>query len=214
MKKLICALAFILALVPAAAALAEAAATASPDSDWLYAEDANSNENWTQATDEDAEAAIEQDEPDEDEARFESALQVYGWFKAQPLDVDTEKPSPDGKSFQVLDERLNTMRALEAEVKTYFSDDIAKKLLNSGVYQEIDGYLYTAAQDSALPESLGETELTVTDRQDDKITYNLAVNHVDADGNVTSTDNFTYVLKKIGGDWKFTKFPYYLEEIG
>jgi hypothetical protein len=212
MKKLIAVLALLVALTPSAVALAEQP-TASPDSDWLYQEDADSTENWTQATDEDAEDAIEEDEPDEDEVRFESALQVYGWFKAQPLDVDPEKSSPDGKKFQVLDERLNTMRALEAEVHTYFSDDIAKKLLDSGVYQDIDGYLYTDAQDSALPVSLGETELTVVDRTDNKITYNLAVNHVDADGNVTSTDSFKYVLKKIDGDWKFTEFPYYLEEI-
>ncbi len=209
MKKLIAVLVVILALSPSAVAVAEQA-TAGPDSDWLYAEDANTTENWTEATDEDAEDAIEEEEPDEDESRFESALQVYGWFESQPLDVDPEKPSPDGAKFQVLDERLNTQRALEAEVHTYFSDSIAKKLLESGVYEDIDGYLYTAAQDRAIDATIGETELSVEDRTDKKITYALAVNHVDADGNVTSTDTLKYVLEKIDGEWKFTEFPYYL----
>ncbi len=211
MKKLIAILALMLALSPVAsyAALAEQA-TASPDSDWLYAEDAGDKENWTEATDEDAEDAIEETETDEDETLFENALQVYGWFESQPLDVDSEKPSPDGKKFQVLDDRLNTMRALEAEVHTYFSDSIAKKLLGSGVYEDIDGYLYTDAQDRAIDETIGETELTVEKRTEKKITYTLAVNHVDADGNVTSTDNLKYVLEMIDGIWKFTEFPYYL----
>ena len=208
MKKLIWVLALMMALTPSAVALAEQA-EAGPNSDWLYEEDAQVQEDWTEATDEDAEDLTEDEEPDEDEDRFESALQVYGWFEAQPLDVDSEKPSPDGAKFQVLDERLNTMRALEAEVHTYFSDKIAEKLLGSGVYEEIDGYLYTGVQDRELSGDIGETELTVADRADDKITYNLAVNHVDEGGNVTSTEDLTYVLEKIDGAWKFTEFPYY-----
>lgn len=209
MKKLIAILVALLALSPAALALAEQT-TVNPDSDWLYSEDADTTENWTEATDEDAEDAIEEDETDDDEAFFESALQVYGWFESQPLDVDPEKPSPDGKKFQVLDERLNTMRALDAEVRTYFSDAIANKLLKSGVYEEIDGYLYTDAQDRTIDETIGETELSVEGRADDKITYALTVNHVDADGNVTSSEDLKYVLEKIDGAWRFTQFPYYL----
>lgn len=209
MRKLIAILILALVLSPVAIVHAEEA-TASPNSEWLYEEDANTDETWTEATDEDAEDSADEDEPDEDEDLFESALQVYGWFESQPLDVDPEKPSPDGTKFQVLDERLNTQRALEAEVHTYFSDAIANKLLGSGVYEEIDGYLYTDAEDRAIDETIGETELTVVDRTDDKITYSLAVNHVDVDGNVTSTDDLTYVLELIDGSWKFTEFPYYL----
>ncbi len=207
MKKLMLALALILALSPAAVSLAEQAVSTS---EWLYEEDASSTENWAEATDEDAEDSIEEDEADDDEALFQSALQVYGWFESQPLDVDPEKPSPDGKKFQVLDDRLNTMRALDAEVRSYFSDAIANKLLGAGVYEEIDGYLYTSAQDRAIDETIGETELAVDERTDDKITYTLSVNHVDGEGNVTSTDELKYVLEMIDGTWKFTQFPYYL----
>lgn len=208
MKNLLWVLMLLLVLSPAQV-LAEQA-TASPDSEWLYAEDEGDQENWTEATDEDADDAIEEEEPDENETLFESAAQVYGWFVSQALDVDPEKPSPDGKKFQVLDERLNTMRALEAEVKTYFSDAIAKKLLDSGVYEEIDGYLYTGAQDRAIDPDAGETELTVESRTDDKIIYTLTVNHVDEGGNVTSSEALTYELELIDGAWKFTEFPYYL----
>ncbi len=207
MKKLIVALALILALAPAALSLAE---QAEPTSEWLYAEDAGSTEGWTEATDEDAEDSIEEDETNEDETLFQSALQVYGWFESQPLDVDPEKPSPDGKKYQVLDDRLNTMRALDAEVRAHFSDAIANKLLGTGVYEEIDGYLYTTAQDRAIDATIGETELTVDERTDDKITYTLAVNRVDSEGNVTSADELKYVLEKIDGVWRFTQFPYYL----
>ena len=209
MRKLIAILIMMLILSTAAVSHAEEA-TASPDSEWLYEEDANTDETWTEATDEDAEDLLDEDEPDEDEDLFESALQVYGWFESEPLDVDFEKPSPDGKKFQVLDERLNTQRALDAEVRAHFSDAIANKLLGSGVYEEIDGYLYTDAEDRAIVETIGETELSVALRTDKKITYSLAVNHVDADGNVTSTDDLTYVLELIDGEWKFTEFPYYL----
>ena len=208
MKNLLWILILLLALSPAAT-LAEQA-TASPDSEWLYAEDEGDQENWTEATDEDADDDAEEEEPDEDEILFMNAAQVYGWFVSQPLDVDPEKPSPDGKLYQVLDERLNTMRSLEAEVKTYFSDAIAKKLLDSGVYQEIDGYLYTGAQDRAVNPENSETELTVEDRTDDKIIYTLTVNQVDEGGNVTATEDLTYELELIDGAWKFTKFPYYL----
>ncbi len=190
MKKLIVALALILALAPAALSLAE---QAEPTSEWLYAEDAGSTEGWTEATDEDAEDSIEEDETNEDETLFQSALQVYGWFESQPLD-----------------DRLNTMRALDAEVRAHFSDAIANKLLGTGVYEEIDGYLYTTAQDRAIDATIGETELTVDERTDDKITYTLAVNRVDSEGNVTSADELKYVLEKIDGVWRFTQFPYYL----
>jgi hypothetical protein len=208
MKNLLWVLILLLAVSPAQALAEEA--TASPNSEWLYAEDEGDQENWTEATDEDAEDVVDEEEPDEDESRFESALQVYGWFESQPLDVDSEKPSPDGKKFQVLDERLNTLRALEAEVKTYFSDAIAKKLMDSGVYEEIDGYLYTGAQDRAIDPDASETELTVESRTDEKIVYTLTVNHVDESGEVTASEDLTYELELIDGAWKFTKFPYYL----
>lgn len=209
MKKLIALMVVLLALTPAAAALAEQAA-AGDNSEWLYPEDAEIGEEWAEATDEDAQDAFDAEEVDEDEAFFENALQVYGWFESEPLDVDPEKPSPDGTKFQVLDERLNTLRALDAEVRTYFSDAIADKLLGSGVYEEIDGYLYTGAQGRAIDQSIGEVELTVESRADDKITYTLTVNRVDEGGNVTSSDDLSYVRELIGGVWKFTSFPYYL----
>jgi len=208
MKKLMILLAVLLALVSPAASMAEEAADTG--SEWLYEEDVDAGENWSEATDEDAEASLEEDEVSEDEDFFLSALEVYGWFEAQPLDVDPDKPSPDGKKYQVLDERLNTLQALDAEVRTYFSDSIANKLLGSGVYEEIDGYLYTAAQDRFIDENLGETELNVESRTDDKITYTLTITRVDEAGNVTSTENLTYVREKIDGAWKFTHFPYFL----
>jgi len=208
MKKLTILLAVLLALSSPAVSMAEAAADSG--SEWLYEEDANAGDNWSEATDEDAEASLEEDEISEDEDFFLSALEVYGWFETQPLDVDPGKPSPDGQKYQVLDERLNTLQALDAEVRTYFSDSIANKLLGSGVYEEIDGYLYTAAQDRSIDESIGETELTVESRTDNRITYILTITRVDEAGNVTSTENLTYVREKIDGAWKFTQFPYFL----
>lgn len=208
MKKLTILLAVLLALSAFAVSMAEE--TAGPGSEWLYEEDENSGEDWAEATDEDAEDSLEEDEISEDEAFFLSALEVYGWFEAQPLDVDPEKSSPDGKKFQVLDERLNTLRALDAEVRTYFSDSIANKLLGSGVYEEIDGYLYTGAQDRFIDEGPGETELNIDSRSDDKITYTLTLTTVDGAGNVTTAEEFTFVREKIDGAWKFTQFPYFL----
>ena len=208
MKKLTILLAVLLALSAFAVSMAEE--TAGPGSEWLYEEDENSGEDWAEATDEDAEDSLEEDEISEDEAFFLSALEVYGWFEAQPLDVDPEKSSPDGKKFQVLDERLNTLRALDAEVHTYFSDSIANKLLGSGVYEEIDGYLYTGAQDRFIDEGPGETELNIDSRSDDKITYTLTLTTVDGAGNVTNAEEFTFVREKIDGAWKFTQFPYFL----
>ncbi len=208
MKKLTILLAVLLALSAFAVSMAEE--TADPGSEWLYEEDANIGEDWAEATDEDAEDSLEEDDISEDEAFFLSALEVYGWFEAQPLDVDPEKSSPDGKKFQVLDERLNTLRALDAEVRTYFSDSIANKLLASGIYEEIDGYLYTGAQDRFIDEGLGETELNIDSRSDDKITYTLTLTTVDEAGNVTAAEEFTFVREKIDGAWKFTQFPYFL----
>ncbi len=208
MKKLTILLAVLLALSAFAVSMAEE--TADPGSEWLYEEDANIGEDWAEATDEDAEDSLEEDDISEDEAFFLSALEVYGWFEAQPLDVDPEKSSPDGKKFQVLDERLNTLRALDAEVRTYFSDSIANKLLDSGIYEEIDGYLYTGAQDRFIDEGLGETELNIDSRSDDKITYTLTLTTVDEAGNVTAAEEFTFVREKIDGAWKFTQFPYFL----
>ena len=208
MKKLTILLAVLLALSAFAVSMAEE--TADLGSEWLYEEDANIGEDWAEATDEDAEDSLEEDDISEDEAFFLSALEVYGWFEAQPLDVDPEKSSPDGKKFQVLDERLNTLRALDAEVRTYFSDSIANKLLDSGIYEEIDGYLYTGAQDRFIDEGLGETELNIDSRSDDKITYTLTLTTVDEAGNVTAAEEFTFVREKIDGAWKFTQFPYFL----
>ena len=208
MRKLTILLAVLLVMTSFAVSMAEV--MPDPSSEWLYEEDATTGEIWSEATDEDAEDSLEEDEISEDADFFLSALEVYGWFEAQPLDVDTEKPSSDGKKFQVLDERLNTLRALDAEVRTYFSDSIANKLLDSGVYEEIDGYLYTEAQDRDIDEALGETELNVESRSDDKITYTLTLTTVDEAGNVTAAEDLTFVREKIDGAWKFTQFPYFL----
>ncbi len=208
MRKLTILLAVLLVMTSFAVSMAEV--MPDPSSEWLYEEDATTGEIWSEATDEDAEDSLEEDEISEDADFFLSALEVYGWFEAQPLDVDPEKPSSDGKKFQVLDERLNTLRALDAEVRTYFSDSIANKLLDSGVYEEIDGYLYTEAQDRDIDEALGETELNVESRSDDKITYTLTLTTVDEAGNVTAAEDLTFVREKIDGAWKFTQFPYFL----
>jgi hypothetical protein len=207
MKYLVWLLIALLAFCPAVYAEATLAGS---DSEWLYEEDAHNGDGWTEATDEDSEAFLIEDETDEDEDFFAGALEVYGWFEAQPLDVDPEKSSPDGSMFQVLDERFNTLRALDAYVRFYFSDALADALLSAGVYQEIDGYLYTNAQARALDEGIGEIELTVTDRTDSKILYTLTINRVDEQGQVTSSEDLTYTRELVGDSWRFTAFPYFL----
>jgi hypothetical protein len=195
MKKLIVALALILALAPAALSLAE---QAEPTSEWLYAEDAGSTEGWTEATDEDAEDSIEEDETNEDETLFQSALQVYGCLSPNRWTWTLKSPARTAKNTGAGRPAQHHARAGCRSPRPFLGRHRQQAPGHRRVRGDRRLPVHTA-QDRAIDATIGEKELTVDERTDDKITYTLAVNRVDSEGNVTSADELKYVLEKIDG---------------
>ena len=216
--KRICSLILALLLLMSLTLVAWAQAAPTPEvaaaddvDDWLFEDDAD---DWdTEAEDDvdwddlewDDDDMLDTDDTVED--TLFGAMEVYSWFVMQPLDVDPEKPDSAGTHFQVLDERFNTMQLLHDYVSTQFSDAIVEDLFEMNVYVEENGFLYTTSEGRNIDENIGETEFEVLEETPDKVTYNVTVYYWDTEDSVE--EEFTYVREHIGGEWKFTEFPFF-----
>ncbi|MDO4740196.1 MAG: hypothetical protein Q4A66_05970 [Eubacteriales bacterium] len=139
-----------------------------------------------------------------------AAMEVYSWFALAPLDVDLAQPDSTGLRFRVFDERLNRPELLEAVVREYFCEEIVQMLMGSGVYAEEDGYLYTVPDTArAIDETIVSTEYYLAEETEDTRTYHAAVFYADETGEIASLEEYTFLMKKIDGEWLFTSFWFF-----
>lgn len=76
---------------------------------------------------------------------YESAAEAYDWFNLATMATSGDAVEQDGLEFRpVADKRFPTFDALEAYLKTLFSDELTARLLSDGQYRDIDGTLYCA----------------------------------------------------------------------
>ncbi len=194
---------------------------AEDDDEWLYADDEDAELDYdSEYGDEDsydAELAAEDDgapitQVDEDDQEdLLGAMEVYSWFALMPLDYDEDEPNADETKWRVLDERFNTPELMKDMLAFYFSDEIVNELWNSSTnpYEVIDGYLYTDGEGREMDENIGETGIEVTNKTDDTIKLTATVQYEEPTEDGKTEEGFEYVRKLIDGEWRYTEFPFF-----
>ncbi len=138
-----------------------------------------------------------------------AALEIYSWFAMGTLDVDPFAPSADGTLFRVYDERLNTKAKLSSILHAYFSDEICRELLSSGVYREEDGYLYSGIDSREINPAIAETQYYISYEDGETQHITAAVFYSEEEGVITSMEEYTFLREKIDGKWLFTDFWFF-----
>lgn len=137
--------------------------------------------------------------------RIKAARAVYGMFTETRPQLDkTDKIEVEQGLFayRVSEPQFATMEKLHAYLNGYFSDDISQRLLNIGIFTEIDGKLY--AIDAAMrPPQSADLQVKVTEKTDTTERYRLTVK-----GEAEKTYDFVYA-KQEDGKWVFTHFEAY-----
>ena len=138
--------------------------------------------------------------------RIEAARAVYELFSVSKPQLDKED-SVEYESglffYRVTDPNLNTMEKMQAFVGTYFSEEITQRLLNIGMYAEIDGSLY-AVDVGMQPHTVsGSPQVEVTEKTKTSETYRLTFSE-----NPDRAYQFVYAQAE-DGKWVFTQFELY-----
>lgn len=155
------------------------------------------------------------------EAVLQPAFEVYGWFTSNPLSHESKVYSDVLPYCKVTDERFSSLKELSAAVREIFSDSIATRLLESGLYIDIEGQLYVnksldsaiiAAPSSAAGNNAISKEVySVVSEDQEKIVYRAEVSYTTNESASVLEDALSYdfVYEKIDGKWVFTQFDYY-----
>ncbi len=137
--------------------------------------------------------------------RIKAARAVYGMFTETRPQLDkTDKVELEEGLFvyRVSEPQFATMEKLHAYLNGYFSDDISQRLLNIGIFTEIDGKLYAIDAAMRSPKD-ADLQVTVTEKTDTAEHYRLTVK-----GETEKTYDFVYAKQK-DGKWVFTHFEAY-----
>ena len=151
------------------------------------------------------------------ETVLKPAFEVYSWFISAPLEHDDVLYSEDYPYYRVTDQRVENKEELENIVKEYFSDDIAARLLDNGVYIDIDGKLYVNSAFDLRAEAINKAEeiskevFTIVTKDAQKVIYQADVSYSDDELSFDTDDVSTYhfVYENLGERWAFTYFDYY-----
>ncbi len=153
------------------------------------------------------------------EAILQPAFEVYGWFTSNPLSHESRIYSDVLPYYKVTDERFSSLKELSAAVRKIFSDSIATRLLESGLYIDIEGQLYVnksldsadVATSSSGDNVISKEVYSVVSEDQEKIVYRAEVSYTAKQSASDSEDALSYdfIYEKIDGKWVFTQFDYY-----
>ena len=119
------------------------------------------------------------------EAILQPAFEVYGWFTSNPLSHESRIYSDVLPYYKVTDERFSSLKELSAAVRKIFSDSIATRLLESGLYIDIEGQLYVnksldsadVATSSSGDNVISKEVYSVVSEDQEKIVYRAEVSY-------------------------------------
>lgn len=97
--------------------------------------------------------------------------------------------------------------ALESYLKSLFSDEIAARLLGTGMYKDIDGELWGLDAARGTDITVGSVEYSFTAESDTKIIYTAVYERLGDDlSTVKAHETRNFVCEKLSGAWKWTAF--------
>lgn len=152
---------------------------------------------------------------------LQPAFEIYSWFTSNPLLHENTLYSEALPYCKVVDERFSDFKELSSKVKEVFSNSIATRLLESGIYIDIDGELYVKSSldaeyfitSSNLTASkiIAKEVYSVVSQDPEKIAYRAEVIYTTEDGTLLEENALSYdfVYEKVNGKWVFTQFDYY-----
>lgn len=152
---------------------------------------------------------------------LQPAFEIYSWFTSNPLLHENTLYSEALPYCKVVDERFSDFKELSSKVKEVFSNSIATRLLESGIYIDIDGELYVKSSldaeyfitSSNLTASkiIDKEVYSVVSQDPEKIAYRAEVIYTTEDGTLLEENALSYdfVYEKVNGKWVFTQFDYY-----
>lgn len=152
---------------------------------------------------------------------LQPAFEIYSWFTSNPLLHENTLYSEALPYCKVVDERFSDFKELSSKVKEVFSNSIATRLLESGIYIDIDGELYVKSSldaeyfitSSNLTASkiIAKEVYSVVSQDPEKIAYRAEVVYTTEDGTLLEENALSYdfVYEKVNGKWVFTQFDYY-----
>jgi predicted small secreted protein len=120
------------------------------------------------------------------------------------IEIDTNK------YYKVIDDTYSSIAALESTLKTVFSEDMIKIILNNGRYHEADGELYTLCADRGGNIYIGESTYNIIRESASKINFRITAeiisNPWEEDIEIVDYDTHNMVLENLDGKWLFTQF--------
>ncbi len=162
------------------------------------------------------------------EAVLHPAFEMYGWFVSEPLKHEDATYSDVLPYCRVTDERFANLKELSAAVKDVFSEEIAVRLLESGLYIDIDGRLYvnaflgadeieevTLKNDTEAAEAaenvISKEIFSVVSEEAEKVVYHSEVTYGSGSrgSGAENVLDYEFVYEKVNGKWVFTEFEYY-----
>ena len=155
------------------------------------------------------------------EAILRPAFEVYGWFTSSPLSHESKVYSDVLPYCKVTDERFSSLKELSTAVRKIFSDSIATRLLESGLYIDIEGQLHVnksldpaviaAPLSAADNNAISKEVYSVVSEDQEKIVYRAEVSYTTNESASVLEDALSYdfVYEKVNGKWVFTQFDYY-----
>ena len=152
------------------------------------------------------------------EAAYQRAEEAYAWFEREvlPFDFDDyaivqdEVNTLPTEYYRVIHDSISTLADLEAHLRTIFTEDIVRSLMNNNVmlYRDIDGALYTVGAERGGRMDAGDEVHEIIRESDNRIIYRITVDILDWDTleTVVDTEVHEFVYELIDGQWLFSNF--------
>ena len=143
--------------------------------------------------------------------RYYQASYIEEMFESTYLNfTDDSSVDIDGdRYFKVIDDRYGSIADLERFLKTVFSDDMAKILINNGRYYEADGELYTLCADRGGNITVGESTYEIIRESATKIIFHITTETLDAESQLFEVIGYKthdMILEYLNEEWLFTQF--------
>ena len=140
------------------------------------------------------------------------AMKVYAWFEVAPLEADRSVPIQEANGvtyYKVRDGRYDTYNELYAYLRSIFSQEISDRLINNGVYHNIEGHLYHSNGGRGADATIQNVSYSLQSSTDRKQQYVVTVSYTQDQNVKNKVKKLTFIRENLDGQWIFTQFPFF-----
>lgn len=145
-------------------------------------------------------------------AAYDRAVTAFGWFRLEPLPCGEASVLMDGMLYQKVERPgIATMAELETHLRSLFSDEVIRQLLDEGdeppLYREIDGALYARDFSGSTDPDKGGVEIFVEQTAADTCVVNVTVELLGPGENgPDGVEYYAFPYQYVDSHWVFTSF--------